>query len=86
MLTCSRNSIGRSWSWAAISIEGVPAVICPRCGEAYMTADALHELGRLKANRGDLAVADDRGMFPSATIEQERFSEGCPGAPRRSGG
>jgi len=36
-------------------IENVPVVSCPRCGESYMTAETMHELDRIKSNRGALA-------------------------------
>lgn len=36
-------------------IENVPVVTCPHCGESYMTAETMHELDRIKANRGALA-------------------------------
>lgn len=36
-------------------IENVPVVSCPRCGESYMTAETMHELDRIKSNRGTLA-------------------------------
>jgi len=29
-------------------IEKVPTVICPHCGESYLTADTLQELDRIK--------------------------------------
>lgn len=36
-------------------IENVPVVSCPGCGESYMTAETMHELDRIKSNRGALA-------------------------------
>jgi YgiT-type zinc finger domain-containing protein len=36
-------------------IENVPVISCPHCGESYLTADTLHELERLKAQRRSLA-------------------------------
>jgi len=36
-------------------IENVPVVSCPHCGESYLTAETMHELDRIKANRGALA-------------------------------
>ena len=38
-------------------IQDVPMVDCPHCGEAYFTADTLHEVERLKSQRRTLAVA-----------------------------
>ncbi len=37
-------------------IENIPAVICPHCGETYLTADTLHEIERLKLHQKSLAV------------------------------
>ena len=36
-------------------IEDVPVVSCPRCGESYATAETMHELERIRSNRGALA-------------------------------
>ena len=36
-------------------IENVPVVVCPHCGESYLTADTLHELERIKLHRRSLA-------------------------------
>lgn len=36
-------------------IENVPVVVCPHCGESYLTAETLHELERLKLHRRALA-------------------------------
>ena len=37
-------------------IENIPVVICPHCGETYLTADTLHEIERLKLHQKSLAV------------------------------
>jgi hypothetical protein len=37
--------------------ENVPMVDCPHCGEAYFTAETLHEVERLKRQRHARAVA-----------------------------
>ncbi|MGD0264266.1 MAG: type II toxin-antitoxin system MqsA family antitoxin [Candidatus Methylomirabilota bacterium] len=37
-------------------IENVPIVLCPRCGESYLTAETLHEIQRLKLHRKSLAT------------------------------
>ncbi|MEK9162917.1 MAG: type II toxin-antitoxin system MqsA family antitoxin [Chloroflexota bacterium] len=29
-------------------IENVPIVVCPHCGESYLTAETLHEIERIK--------------------------------------
>ena len=34
-----------------IVIDKVPVVVCPHCGESYMTADTMHEVERLKLHK-----------------------------------
>lgn len=36
-------------------IENVPVVVCPHCGESYLTAETLHELERIKLHRRSFA-------------------------------
>jgi len=36
-------------------IEDIPVVICPHCGESYMTAATLHEIEKIKRRRATLA-------------------------------
>lgn len=36
-------------------IEEVPVVVCPSCGESYLTAETLHEIERIKLHRRSLA-------------------------------
>ena len=36
-------------------IENIPVVICPHCGESYLTAETLHEIERLKLRKRSLA-------------------------------
>ena len=36
-------------------IENVPAVVCPNCGESYLTVETLHEIERIKLHRKNLA-------------------------------
>jgi len=36
-------------------IEDVPVVVCPACGESYLTAETLHEIERIKLHRRSLA-------------------------------
>ena len=36
-------------------IENVPVVSCPHCGESYLTAEALHEIERIKLHRQSFA-------------------------------
>ena len=37
-------------------IEGIPVLVCTRCGESYMTADTLHEVERIRLHHRQLAV------------------------------
>jgi hypothetical protein len=36
-------------------VENVPAIVCPHCGETYLTADTLLELERIKLHRRTFA-------------------------------
>lgn len=36
-------------------IENVPVVVCPNCGESYLTAETLHEIERIKLHGKNLA-------------------------------
>lgn len=36
-------------------IEEVPVVVCPKCGESYLTAETLHEIERIKLHRSSFA-------------------------------
>ena len=36
-------------------IENVPVLVCPNCGEAYVTASTLHEIERIKLHRRSFA-------------------------------
>lgn len=36
-------------------IENVPVVVCPHCGESYLTAETLHEIERIKLHRRSLS-------------------------------
>jgi YgiT-type zinc finger domain-containing protein len=36
-------------------IENVPVVVCPNCGESYLTVETLHEIERIKLHRKNLA-------------------------------
>ena len=38
-------------------VENVPVVVCPNCGETYLTAETLHEIERIKLHRRSLAKA-----------------------------
>ena len=41
---------------ALLIIENVPVVSCPHCGTSYLTAQALHEIDRIKRHRHQLAT------------------------------
>ncbi len=47
------RSYGRGQS--LFIIENVPVVVCPHCGESYLTANTLHEIERLKLHRKKLS-------------------------------
>jgi YgiT-type zinc finger domain-containing protein len=36
-------------------IENVPVIVCPHCGESYLTVETLHEIERIKLLRLSLA-------------------------------
>ena len=36
-------------------IENVPGVVCPHCGESYLTAETLPEIERIKLHRKSFA-------------------------------
>jgi YgiT-type zinc finger domain-containing protein len=59
---CGKNDaqikyITRSYGKGAnlLVIENVPVVVCPNCGESYLTAETLHEIERIKLHRRSLA-------------------------------
>lgn len=59
---CKKNGaqikqITRSYGKGAnlLVIENVPVVVCPNCGESYLTAETLHEIERIKLHRRSLA-------------------------------
>jgi YgiT-type zinc finger domain-containing protein len=49
--------ITRSYGKGAnlLVIENVPIVVCPHCGESYLTAETLHEIERIKLHRRSFA-------------------------------
>ncbi|MCI0723779.1 MAG: type II toxin-antitoxin system MqsA family antitoxin [Acidobacteria bacterium] len=55
------RQITRSYGKGAdlLVIENVPVVVCPHCGESYVTAETLHELERIKLHRRSLAKLRD---------------------------
>ena len=36
-------------------IENVPVIVCPHCGESYVTSETAHEIARIKLHRKTLA-------------------------------
>jgi YgiT-type zinc finger domain-containing protein len=59
---CSKDEakirhVTRSYGKGAnlLIIENVPVVVCPNCGESYLTAETLHEIERIKLHRKNLA-------------------------------
>ena len=34
-----------------VVIDNVPIVVCPSCGESYMTAETMHEVERIKLHK-----------------------------------
>jgi YgiT-type zinc finger domain-containing protein len=38
-------------------IENVPVLVCPHCGESYVSAETLHALERIKLHRRSLAAS-----------------------------
>ena len=41
---------------ALLIVENVPVVVCPNCGESYVTADTIHVLDRIKRDRRKVAA------------------------------
>ena len=37
-----------------VVIDKVPIVVCPICGESYMTADTMHEVERIKLHKRNI--------------------------------
>lgn len=48
-------------------VRNIPAVHCTSCGETWFTARTIHELDRIKAHHGELAVKREVHVaeFPS---------------------
>ena len=51
------RQLARSYGKGAnlLVVENVPVICCPNCGAAYLTADTLREIERIKAHRRVLA-------------------------------
>ena len=49
--------VSRSYGKGAnlLVIENVPVVVCPHCGESYLTAETLLEIERIKLHREGFA-------------------------------
>jgi YgiT-type zinc finger domain-containing protein len=43
-----------------LDIENVPVVVCPRCGESYLTAETLHEVESRRLSHRALARLSER--------------------------
>ncbi len=66
---------------ALLIVEKVPVVVCPNCGESYVTADTLHVLDRIKRQRRKLA-APKRVAVASFTTSRASEARGLtPHAP-----
>lgn len=39
-----------------VLIEGVPVVVCPNCGQSYMTAETMQEVERLKLHKRSMGT------------------------------
>ncbi len=52
-------------------VENVPVISCPSCGERYMTAQTLHELEAIKAERRQRAPLRTVAVaqFPTAATQ-----------------
>jgi YgiT-type zinc finger domain-containing protein len=46
-------------------IENIPAILCPHCGESYLSSETLYEIERLKLHRKKLA---EERTIPVATF------------------
>lgn len=53
-----RKSVTRSYGKGAalLVIEGIPLHSCPHCGEAYLSAETLHEIERIRTLRKAVSV------------------------------
>ena len=51
------HRVSRSYGKGArlLVVEDVPVVSCAHCGESYLTAETLRELGRIKLHRRNMA-------------------------------
>lgn len=58
---CGRNGakvkhVSRTYGKAdeMVVIDGVPVVVCPNCGESYITAETMQEVERLKLHKRNM--------------------------------
>ncbi len=58
---------------ALLVVEKIPVIVCPHCGESYVTADTLHLLERIKVHRRRLATPKRVAV---ASFTSSRLSEG----------
>ena len=50
-----------------VVIENVPVVVCPNCGESYMTAETLGQIARLRVHKRHMKT---RRLAPVITYAQ----------------
>ena len=68
---------------ALLVVENVPVVVCPNCGESYLTADTLHVLDRIKLHRRTLAPPKRVAVasFTSSRASEARGLTRCTRRP-----
>jgi YgiT-type zinc finger domain-containing protein len=49
---------------ALLIVENIPIVVCPHCGESYLTAETLHEIERIRLHRR--AISKKRAVSVAA--------------------
>jgi YgiT-type zinc finger domain-containing protein len=54
----SVRSVARSYGTGEniLVIDNIPVIVCPHCGESYLSADTLHEIERIKLHKKSFAV------------------------------
>lgn len=68
---------------ALLIVENVPVVVCPNCGESYVTAETLHALDRIKRHRRELAAPRRVAVasFTSSRAAEARANTRCTRRP-----
>jgi YgiT-type zinc finger domain-containing protein len=54
-------------------IENVPVVVCPTCGESYLTVETLHEIERIKLHRRTWRSSNE--WLWQSSLKHDRKSE-----------